>query len=180
MVSWFALAEVQEPTSANLLNSWTNKNVQIWGLNKLDMQHWHKHTVWIWTCSMGIDMQHEHRYVAWTWTCSMDMDMHHGHGHVGFTFSMDKDIQQRHGFAVWMWTCSMDMDMQFGLDVQHGLGHAACVHAVWTWTRTCCLSNFMSMLHVQVYAKRTWSWVSSWLCTINMVMQLRHGPVAWT
>jgi hypothetical protein len=67
----------------------------------------------------------------------------------------------------------------------------------WTWTSTCCMSKFISMLHVQVmsmlrvrpccmfvhaacsglFSMDTWTWIFS--IGMDMYMQHGHDPAAW-
>ncbi len=78
MVSVFAIAEVQDPTSANLLSQ--QADIKLADLRtKLTV-----HKAWTWTCIVDMFMQHGHGHAAWTWQCNTDMSMSmlHVHGKV--------------------------------------------------------------------------------------------------
>ncbi len=104
MVSGFALAEVQDPTSANPLNQRTNKKLSM----SISTLHVQVHDAQTQTCSRDMDMQYGH-------ASSMDMGMQHGHGHAAHTWACSMGIKQACSTdreqAVWTGTRSLDMDM---------------------------------------------------------------------
>jgi hypothetical protein len=104
---------------------------------------------------MDMDMHHGHGFAEWTWFCSMDMVVQHGYEHAAWTWTCSMYISWH---AIWAWPCSMDLEM---LHVH--------VHAAWTWTSTitCCLSMFMSMLHVH----------GSCPCFMSIFMSMLHVQV---
>jgi hypothetical protein len=94
---------------------------------------------------------------------------------------MDLNKQRRQGHAAWTLTYS------WGMDIKHGHGRAP-------WTSiTCCLSLFMSMLHVYVHIAYSCPCCTSMSmlhvtahascpCSCCMPVSVQHGyvPAAWT
>jgi hypothetical protein len=81
------------------------------------------------------------------------MDKQHGHGLAAWTWK-----QSGLGHAAWTWICSMSTEME------HGHENAA-------WTSTCCMSKFISMLHVHVHA--------AWMSMPHSCMSILHINTAY-
>ncbi len=78
-------------------------------------------------------MHHRNYLAAWTLSSSKDMDMQRGHELAVWTCH-----------ASWTWSCAWTWKRSIDMDMQHALWHQA-----GTWISTCCMSKFLSILHVR-------------------------------